>query len=457
MRGPQDTSMLHTVNDGALRAGQREHQTCDPMHPASAEALFQGLLDDALAEINRRDPGYFSRFDLVVPPLRKLTGRYSQHPLFASVSETAIETALLSAIEHFRGCGVNTTILEVDGEVDPVATLLCDSIADAYAASFGKLRLSAGAKTADGDLARGYEESRTVSGVRYLVRCAGTSPLLLINACGMSLSVWSRLITDQSAPWRLIIPESPCTDLFEGGMRVADDLSADIDAISAALDDAAIERTDLLTWCSGARIAVEFAARFPERVRSLIMVAPTLRGAEGVLPAGSNFENDMNRIFEAMDRVPNLAKTFANAFSSQFDFTDWDKLANKPEQRAVTLFGLAARDRLPALIAPLIRPEFLVNYGRRALLDQKHAIHASLAGLTMPVMLLLGDCDNRVNNSFTVATLKAWGVRFLQVGIKGAGHYLYDLQYQYFRSILSAFLAGGPPASSTRVEVETVT
>jgi pimeloyl-ACP methyl ester carboxylesterase len=427
------------------------------MHPVSAEALFHGLLDDALAEITRRDSSYLGRFDLVLPPLRKLVGRYLQHPLFASVSETAMQGALLSAIEHFRECGVSVTVLDVDGEGDPVATLLCDSIADAYAASVGKLRMSPAAKAADGDLASGYEERRTVSGVRYLVRCAGANPLLLVNACGMSLSVWSHLITDQSAPWRLIVPESPCTDLLDGGMRIADDLSADVGAIAAALDDAAIDRTDLLAWCSGARMAVEFAARFPERVRSLILVSPTLRGAEGVLPAGSNFENDMNRIFEAIDRGPYLAKTFANAFSSQFDFTDWEKLANKPDQRAVTLFGLAARDRLPALIAPMIRPEFLVNYGRRALLDQKHAIHASLARLSMPVMLLLGDCDNRVNNCFTVAALKVWGVRFLQVRVKGAGHYLYDLQYQYFRSILSTFLAGGSPALSTRVEVETVT
>jgi pimeloyl-ACP methyl ester carboxylesterase len=202
---------------------------------------------------------------------------------------------------------------------------------------------------------------------------------------------------------------------------------------------------------------VEFAARFPERVRSLILVSPTLRGVQGVVPAGSSFENDMNRIFEAIDSGPYLATAFASAFSSQLEFTGWEKLANKPDQRAMTLLGLAARERLAALIAPMARPEFLVNYGRRALLDQKHGLHASLARLQMPVMLLLGDCDNRVNNSFTIAAMKVWGGRFLQVRVKGAGHYLYDLQYQYFRSIVSTFLAGGSPTPSMRVEVETTT
>jgi pimeloyl-ACP methyl ester carboxylesterase len=439
------------------RHGRRAHQTSDLMRPADTESFFHGLLDDALAEITRRDSSYFSRFDLVLPPLRKQVRRYLQHPLLASCSETAMEAALSSAIEHIRQSGVRATVLEVDGEGDPVATLLCDSIADAYAASLGRLRLSPAATAPDGNVAKGYEDRRTVNGVRYLVRCAGTNPLLLINACGMSLSLWSRLMTDQSAPRRLIVAESPCTDLLQGGMRAADDLSADVGAIAAALDDAAIDQTDLLAWCSGARIAVEFAGRFPERVRSLSLVSPTLRGIEGVVPAGSSFEDNVNRIFEAVDRRPYLAKAFADAFRSQFEFTEWEKLANKPDQRAVTLFGLAAREQLPALIAPMVRPEFLVNYSRRVLLDQKHGIHASLVRLKMPVMLLLGDCDNRVNNAFTVAALRAWGVRFLQVRVKGAGHYLYDLQYQYFCSILSTFLAGASPTPSARVEVEAAT
>jgi pimeloyl-ACP methyl ester carboxylesterase len=428
-------------------------RTSDPTRPDEADSVFHSLLDDALTEIVRRESNYFSRFELPVPRLQRQVSRYLRHPLFSSFSETEMVAAFSSAIERFCSRGVRVKKFH-DHEVDPVTTMLCDSIADAYAASVGKLRLSSAPTVPGGDLARGFEERRTVSGARYVVQCAGQGPLLLVNACGMSLSLWSRLMTDQSNPWRLIVAESPCTDLVQGGMRAAHDLSADVDAIAAALDDARIDRTDMVAWCGGARIAIEFAGRFPERVQSLALIAPTLRGAAGVMPAGSKFENDLNRILEAVDRAPHLARMFADAFRSQFEFTDWEKLANKPEQRAVTLFGLAAHDRLPALIAPMVDPEFLVNYGRRVLLDQKHGIHASLARLKMPVMLLLGNHDNRVNNAFTVAVLRAYGVRFLEVRIKGAGHYLYDLQYQYFRSVLSAFISDASPTPSARVEVE---
>src|SRR5436305_13691796 len=100
MRGLQDTAVLRTVDDAMRRQGRREHQICDPMRTAGAEAAFHGLLDDALAEITRRDSSYLGRFGLVLPPLRKLVGRYLRHPLFASFPETAIEAGLSSAIEH---------------------------------------------------------------------------------------------------------------------------------------------------------------------------------------------------------------------------------------------------------------------------------------------------------------------------------------------------------------------
>jgi pimeloyl-ACP methyl ester carboxylesterase len=360
--------------------------------------------------------------------------------------------ALSSGFAHLRKRGVTTR--DADAEVDPVAILLCDSIADAFAASLGNLNLSPDVASSGDAFAEGCEDRRTTRGVRYLDRRASGNPMVLVNACGMSASLWSRLLKDRSTPWRLIIPQSPCTDLDQGGMAAAADLSADGVAIAAALDDAGIDRADLLAWCSGARIAVEFAGRFPDRVRSLILVCPTLRGAAGVKPQGSVFEDEIHRIFAEVDGRPNLAPAFAEAFRSLMVFTAWERLAGQPKQRAATLFGLPARERVSALIAPLVRPEFLVNYARRALRDETHQVDVALAKLKMPLLLLTGDDDNRVNNAFTAALFGAWDLRFVHARVKGAGHYLYDLQYPYFRSILSAFLAGTLPARSARVEVE---
>ena len=415
------------------------------------DALFQSLLDDTHSEISRREPGYFRRFGLAFAPVREQARRYSRLPLFQGCSQAEMEAALSAGMDHFRKRGV--IVEEAAGAIDPVATLLCDSIADAFAASRGRLSLRPClAETAGEDL-EDYDERRTQEGLRYLIRRTGERPMVVVNACGMPVSLWWRLLEDRSSPWRLLIAESPSADLLEGGMRSAAGLCADASAIAAVLDDAKIDAADLLAWCSGSRIAIEVAAQLPERVRSVILVCPTLRGAAGVERRGSAFEDDLNRIFVAVGGRPQLAQTFSQAFRHRFQFSDWDKLVDEPGPRAAILFGLPAQERAQALVTPLARPEFLVNYARRVLLDQEHPVHEGLARLKMPVMLLTGDYDNRVDNVFTCAVLGRWAARFLHVSIKGAGHYLYDLQYQYFRSILSAFLAGAAPASSVRVEV----
>ena len=55
MRYSQDTVVPRAIDHAALRHGRRVHQTGDLMHPADAESLFHGLLDDALDEITRRE------------------------------------------------------------------------------------------------------------------------------------------------------------------------------------------------------------------------------------------------------------------------------------------------------------------------------------------------------------------------------------------------------------------
>jgi pimeloyl-ACP methyl ester carboxylesterase len=420
--------------------------------PAFASKTFCALLDESLSEINLREPNYFDLFPVAFPNVDVRVETYSKQPLFRLCSKAAIEAALRYGFEYFRARGLKTE--EAEDEEDPVGGVLCDSIVDAFAADLGLLDLATPCLSSGKRAATGYFLKQSKGGQRYLIRCAGNQPLLLINACGMSASLWSRLMSDHSHPWRTIVTESPCADLVAGGMRRAADLRADSTAIANALDNAGIDRTDVLAWCSGGRIAIDFAGQFPDRVRSLILICPTVRGISGVEASGSAFEDDLNRIFGAIQKRPYLAATFSKAFQSRFEFTAWDKFANEPKARAGVLFGLPARKRVPMLTAPMTECDFLVNYSCRVLLDQAHPLHDSLRALTTPVILVVGDYDNRVNNEFTRAALRAWGVTFVQVMVKGAGHYLYDLQYPYLRSILSAVLSKRQPARSARVEVE---
>jgi pimeloyl-ACP methyl ester carboxylesterase len=418
------------------------------------DGLFRSLLDDARSEIHRREPGYVRRFGLRFPSASAQARRYQRHPLFGGYAAPEIETALSDAIAYFHES--EGSVCEEDSAGDPVALMLCDSVVDAFAASRGGLHLQPRGSFDPDTVRDDYEERRASSGVRYFIRRGGERALLLVNALGMPLSLWAALMGDRTIPWRLLIVESASTELPHGGMKRSADLGADAAAIAAALDDAQIDQADLVAWCSGGRIAIDSAARLPDRIRSLVLVSPTLRGAAGAEPNGTAFEDNVDRIFAAACEQPSLAPSFSEAFSQQFEFTAWDELAAYPDRRAATLFGLPARDHAADLVTPMMRPDHLINYGRRVLGDQHYPVHEAIARLQIPVMLLTGDYDNRVNNAFTIAVLQAWKRRFLHVRVKGAGHYLYDLQYHYFRAVLTAFLAGLPPVPSARLEVEQI-
>lgn len=101
---------------------------------------------------------------------------------------------------------------------------------------------------------------------------AGGVPVLLCNAVGANLDIWSPVIDGLTSDRRLIAWDM--RGMFESGPSNSDRLDAWMhahDGIAAARAWGA-ERFHLLAWSSGGRIALEIASRFPERVVSLSMI-----------------------------------------------------------------------------------------------------------------------------------------------------------------------------------------
>jgi len=417
--------------------------------------LFFQLIDDALGEIVRRDPPYLERFPLTFPVLAKQAEIYGRHPQFQSFSLTQIESGLQMGLEYIAE---QSGDVRTDGEEnDPVARLMLDSIMDAFAADQQVLHLRPNdqtPRTLAHILRSDYDERRTSEGIRYFTRRFGERPLVLISACGISPAIWSSFLGDHSHSFKIIIVESRNTELLLGGMQNCVDLTVDGADVAAALDTEQVSEADVLAWCNGARIAIGMVDRYPDRFRSLILLSPALRGMSGVAPQPSAFEEVMSEIFENLTKRPQLAGNFANAFAKQPQAVNWDTVASDPSHRATTLFGLAAKEHSRTLLAPMLRPDSLINLGRRLAFDQTYPTSEALSRLDLPLLLLTGDHDTIVNNAFSCAALTTWGPSVVHAKVTGAGHYLHDLQYPYFISMVSDFLAAQPLAASARVLVE---
>jgi 3-oxoadipate enol-lactonase len=137
---------------------------------------------------------------------------------------------------------------------------------------------------------------------------SATTPLLIVNAIGTGPSVWRPVVVDAARERRVIT-----WDLR--GMRHSDiphsdriDPAAHVEDAVAVLDHFGIEEAAVAAWSSGARIALEFAASYPDRTRSLMLVCGgyghplrRLRFLEigSLLPVGAGFAKYIAGFIEA--------------------------------------------------------------------------------------------------------------------------------------------------------------
>src|SRR5262249_40455204 len=128
----------------------------------------------------------------------------------------------------------------------------------------------------------------------------------------------------------------------------------------------------------------------------------------------------------------------------------------RADDRARTLFALPARSYALALTCPFSDIESLRKYAQRGCRDYAYPTAQRLGAVRTPCLLITGDSDHVVNNAFVARAMSASGAPVVQGGIRGAGHYTFDLQYPYFRNVLTEFVAQRALKSRVRVSIESL-
>jgi len=119
------------------------------------------------------------------------------------------------------------------------------------------------------------EDVISFDGTRLAARRLGegdATPLLIINAVGTSMSVWHRAIVD-------IVRERPVILWDLRGLNYSElprsdriDPPAHVEDAVAVAEHFDAPEVAVASWSSGTRIALELAATYPERTRSLTLV-----------------------------------------------------------------------------------------------------------------------------------------------------------------------------------------
>jgi pimeloyl-ACP methyl ester carboxylesterase len=252
-----------------------------------------------------------------------------------------------------------------------------------------------------------------------------------------------------------MLVESPGHDLIGGGLQDECELASDATAILEALDHSGLEDTDILAWCDGGRLAIELARRRPRQIGALVLLSVSLRGTKALNPPATPYEANFSKVMSTIAERPALAPMFAKMLGEQILSTDWDGFADDVEGRVAALCRLPAQAHEPLIRVPLSTERFLLNHGKRIRSDAGFAVDDAIRALDLPLLMITGDRDHIANGAVARGALGKAARRGIHARITGAGHYSFDLQYAYFRLLLTEFLMNGKrPKAMARIEVE---
>ena len=421
-------------------------------------SIFYQLLDNTMAEVCRREPAYTSAFPITVS-LEGMVPAYAQHPLTHKLPQGAVEQALDEGLAYIARSWAKAK--QASSGTDPIAQFLCDCIVDAFCADQGLFALQPhnGFKRSIVDvLAADFSERRTPGDVGYYIRNQGTHPLLLINATGTSIEIWKQFLADSTHDFKIILPRRRGSDLFKGGLQQHVSIETDSSDLASILDAESLERADVLAWCNGARVAIDLGNRWPDQISSMVLLGPMLKGIPGVTPRPSNFERDLQPLLDFVCKEPALAPFFSKEILKQPTSPDWNRWVDAPASRAKALFALPAKEHANAMMAMLTNPESFINIARRVASDESYPMDQALEKLQTRTMVIMGADDSIVSNELVSSAVKQLCLNtILKVAVEGSGHYIQDLQYHYFRWLLTEFLENHrSPLKTARISVETL-
>ena len=249
-------------------------------------------------------------------------------------------------------------------------------------------------------------------------------PLLLLNGIAMSVASWEEMARPLAERYRvirfdfrgqLLSPGEPPADVLEHGA-----------AVVGLLDRLAIDRAHLVATSFGGAVALLVAARWPERVRSLVSIASA----------------------DAFDDVMALEVTrWRRACLDSLATGDRGLLSDVLEPVVYSAGYLAAHNEERALrrrqIAALPDAWFK---GLAGLLDSTRivALAGELAAVRCPTLVVAAELDGFIPLARTRALAEGIrGARFIL--IEGAGHAVVVEQPRLVASLCLDFIAGIGP------------
>lgn len=295
--------------------------------------------------------------------------------------------------------------------------------------------------------------SHTIDGgadgpLTYFSLGPGDSTVILVNALGQGLFIWSSLILRLSRRYRVIAWE-PRGTFGQRPFGLIDQV-ADLKRIIAQ------EQADshrLVCWCNGARTALELL-RQGGAVASLVILNGSFKPFPELERLYTTYEQTMGQLCEMVSRKPALVPILMKSLNSVLSGSagmDPGIAAGAPLD-AVEVLGRTGPEIKEALRAPFVSPGSTVNYSRQITDLSSYDITAVVRETTAAVLLIAGQLDQVASAEMSRAISSI--LRNAEcIEIIGGTHYCMQENPELVADLVEAFFEGGGGLEDIGAEV----
>lgn len=253
----------------------------------------------------------------------------------------------------------------------------------------------------------------------YLTGGTG-EPLVLLNALGQRSDYWYRLIDKLLAEYRVFIwdPRGVTTPPYGCG------LETQISDLYAILQHEQIKTCHLLAWCTGAKVAVDFALQHPPCVASLTLLNSTFKSFAAPDLPQSDFEHNLESLCLAVSKRPELAHSVMKSLSFRGPARELHNLESKELGEAV--LAQMNKDLQAHVMAPFQSEMTTLNYAGQLVEFWSHDVLSKAPLVQAPVLLISSEYDQIASPEASARAARLFP-QATHIRVPGATHYcLYD-------------------------------
>ncbi|WP_442604272.1 alpha/beta fold hydrolase [Paenibacillus sp. KN14-4R] len=403
------------------------------------EPIVREWLDFA-SEIQARDAQYFqkNRLRVYIPHITSQLFLVMEHAatLLKIELEWVVQTQSMQAIErlfHQRMMHVTAQTNHLLSHIpDSMIAPMVDGIYQEY-----QQRQLLQRQEDDRNLASVVSKSIPMDGVdlHYTVAGTGSETFVLVHAFGLPICLWDQMVAKLMKYGKVIVWQPRGSDL-DGGVKAYQPLEAHVADLLTLLSIEGVSRPHIISWCTGAKVAIEYALQSEEQEGSLIFLNASLKGMKGLEDFQTIFEKDLYAICQAALKSPRMAPIFAQTLNQKNDritqFID-------EEHESIALLGEMNESLRHTLREPLATGESLHFYTQQLHDYWNRDYMQQLSTIEIPTLFITAEYDHIASPQMSALVAEQMNDAHF-ASIQGGSHYMFVQQSELILDMIIHFI-----------------